>query len=283
MYFFLKFSEFILKKIPRKAGYFIFEFFSVILFYFSNKKRQTLKKNLSVISDVADVNKSAFCVYKNYSRYYFDLFTKKEKLLKNIVSCDEFENRISKVKETAKQHPLIIFSMHLGNWDLGGCYLSYLIPDKINVVVEKLSSDLYKWFKETRAQWQMKIIEAGNVKSMIKVLKNNECLVILSDRDLKKNGYQIEFFGRKAYIPSGPAKLALLTHSYLILGAMLRDKNNPEKFIPFIDDEFLNMEDLPKTEENCINLTREMLKRMEKLVAQYPEQWCMLQQIFVDQ
>jgi KDO2-lipid IV(A) lauroyltransferase len=128
----------------------------------------------------------------------------------------------------------------------------------------------------------MKIIEAGDVKSMITVLKNNECLVILADRDLKKTGYQIEFFGKKAHIPSGPAKLALLTHSYLILGAMLRDKNNKEKFIPFIDDEFLNTENLPKTEENCINLTKKMLKRMEKLVAQYPEQWCMLQQFFVE-
>lgn len=282
MYFFFKFSNLILKNIPRKVGYFIFEIFSSVLFFLSNKRKNTLKKNLSSISKDINVNKTALNVYKNYSRYYFDLFTKKEKLLDNIIITDEFKNNIAKVKNTVSKHPLIIFSMHLGNWDFGGCYLSYLMPNKINVVVERLSSDLYKWFTETRTQWQMKVIEASDIKSMIKTLKKKECLVILADRDLNKKGYELEFLGKKAYIPAGPANLALMTGSYLVLGAMLRDKNNPEKFVPFMDNEFLNTENLPKTESNCINLSKKIIKKMEWLVSQYPEQWCMLQQIFIE-
>ncbi len=283
MYFFLKLTEFILKNIPRKAGYFIFEFFSVILFLFSDKRKKNLKKNLSAISQNININKSAVSVYKNYGRYYFDLFTKKEKFLKNINTNESFEKNLSGIINIIGKNPLIIFSMHIGSWDLGGCYISHRIPGKINVVVEKLSPSLYKWFTETRQQWQMKVIEAGDIKSMIKVLKNNECLVILSDRDLNKKGYQLDFFGKKAYIPSGPANLALMTGSYLVLGAMLRNKKDPEKFMPFIDNEFLNTEKLQRTEENCINITKKIVGKMEWLVSQYPEQWCMLQQIFIEQ
>jgi len=282
MYFFLKLLELILKNIPLKAGYFIFTFFSFLAYFLSGKRKQTLKKNLSAVSNNIDINKTALSVYKNYSRYYFDLFTKKEKLMKNVTETDEFKKNIAKVIEIIGKHPLIIFSMHIGNWDFGGCYLSNLKPDKINVVVEKLSPPFYKWFTERRSKWQMKVIEAGDIKSMIKVLKNNECLVILSDRDLNKNGYQLEFLGKKAYIPAGPANLALMTGSYMILGAMLRDKNNYEKFVPFMDNDFLNTENLPRTEENCIDLSKKMVKKMEWLVTQYPEQWCMLQQIFVE-
>ncbi|MCX7698568.1 MAG: lysophospholipid acyltransferase family protein [Candidatus Goldbacteria bacterium] len=282
MYFFLKFVEFILKNIPRKLGYYIFEFFSIVLFLFSKTRKKILKKNLSVITQNININKSALDVYKNYSRYYFDLFTKKEKLLKNICSDDKFENNMAKVINIIGKHPLIIFSMHIGNWDFGGCYLSHRIPGKINVVVEKLSYGLYKWFRETREQWQMKVIDADDIKSMIKVLRNNECLVLLADRDLNKKGFVLEFFGKKAYIPAGPANLALMTGSYLIMGAMLRDNKNPEKFIPFMDNEFLNTEKLEKTEQNTINLTKKMINKMEWLVSQYYQQWCMLQQFFVD-
>jgi len=221
-------------------------------------------------------------VYKNYSYYYFDLFVKKEILLKNVFETEEFKKNIEKIKETVGKHPLIICSMHIGNWDFGGCYISHLIPDKINVVVEKLSSDLYKWFTEARNKWKMKVIEANDIKSMLKVLKNKECLILLSDRDLNKNGYKIDFGGKKAYIPSGPVNLALMTNSYITFGAMLRDKKNKERYIPFIDNEFLNIENLQRTEENCINLTKKMVKKMEYLVNQYTEQWCMLQQFFVE-
>lgn len=282
MYFFLKLTEFILKNIPRKVGYFIFEFFSVILFLFSKKRKQTLKKNLSVILNNMNVNLYALNVYKNYGRYYFDLFTKKEILLKNLYITDEFKKNISRVINTVGKHPLIIVSMHIGNWDFGGCYLSSLIPGKVYVVVEKLSPGLYRWFKEARQQWQMKTIDATDVRTMIKVLKNNECLVILSDRDLYKNGYQLEFFGKKAYIPAGPANLALISGAYVVLGAMLRNKDNPYKFFPFLDNEFLNTEKNERTEENCINLTKKIITKMEQLVAQYPQQWCMLQQFFVE-
>lgn len=252
------------------------------MFILSGKRKQNLKKTLSVISQNIDINRTALCVYKNYSKYYFELFLKKEKLSENIIINNEFKNNIIKIKQIIDNQPLIIFSMHIGNWDLGGSYLSNTIPGKVNVVVEKLSSGLYKWFTETRKRWQMNVIEAGDIKSMIKVLKKKECLVLLADRDLNRNGYQLEFFGKKAYIPAGPANLALMTGAYMLLGAMLRDKNSPEKFIPFLDNEFLNTEKASRTDKNCIELTKKMIKKMEWLVSQYPEQWCMLQQIFIE-
>ncbi len=282
MYFFLKFLEFIFKNIPQNVGYFIFTLFSYVAYFLSGKRKQTLKKNLSVIPGNIDINKTSLSVYKNYGHYYFDLFSRKEKLMKCVIETEEFKKNIARVIEIIGKHPLIIFSMHIGNWDFGGCYLSNLKPDKINVVVEKLSPPFYRWFTERRHRWQMKVIEAGDIKSMIKVLKNKECLVLLSDRDLNKNGYQLDFLGKKAYIPSGPANLALMTGAHMILGAMLRDKNNPKKFVPFMDIDLLNTENLTRTEENCINLTKKMVKKMEWFVSQYPEQWCMLQQFFVE-
>ncbi len=283
MYFIFKISEFILKNIPRKAGYFIFEKIALILFFFSKIKKHTLKKNICFVLNATDVpDKILAEIYKNYGRYYFDLFCKKEILLNAISDQNIFKatfNFISGLLENG--HGLIGISTHIGNWDLGGSFLASLFPGRTNVVVEKLSSGAFRWFKETRERFGMKVIESNDIKSMLNALKHNEILVLLSDRDLDKNGLILDFFGNKAYIPSGPAKLALAHKSPIIFGGMLRQEN-PFYFIPAINTKkILNLEMLEKSQENVEKLSKEIIIEMEKIINQYPEQWCMLQKVWI--
>jgi KDO2-lipid IV(A) lauroyltransferase len=181
-----------------------------------------------------------------------------------------------------KYNGLIIVSMHIGNWDFAGSFVSSMYPGRTKIVVEKLSPAAYKWFSETRTNWGMEIINASDIKSMMRALKNGGVLVLAADRDLEKTGYQIEFFGKKAYFPSGPAKLALAYNVPLMVGVMPRDRKDPMRFIPVFDPVALNLEKLEKTEENAEKLTRDLIKHMEDLLREYPEQWCMLQQVWTE-
>jgi KDO2-lipid IV(A) lauroyltransferase len=283
MYYLLKFIGFFLKLIPRKFGYLLFEFFSIFFFVFTPKKRHNLKKNLSAVLNTGKISlKQLFAVYKNYARYYFDLFYPRNSFIKHI---DEklFENEKNKILSyLEKYNGCIVASLHLGNWDLGGAYLSYLFPGKINVVVERLSPAIFKWFKETREKFGMKVIESTDIKTMLKALKNKEVLVLLCDRDLEKTGFKIDFFGKKAYIPSGPAKLALTAKVPILFAALLRNKKNTLKFIPYSLPPDLNLDTLERNEQNVIYITRQLLNKMEKTIKENPEQWCMLQNIWCE-
>jgi len=275
--------EFIFKNIPRRAGYFIFEKIALILFYFSKTKTHTLKKNICFVLNTDNIpDKILKTIYKNYGRYYYDLFCKKEILLKAISDQKIFNSTFNFITGLLENgHGLIGISTHIGNWDLGGSFLASLFPGRTNVVVEKLSAGAFRWFKETRERFGMKVIESDDIKSMLTALKHNEILILLADRDLDKNGLVLDFFANKAYIPSGPAKLALTHKSPIIFGATLREKN-PLYFMPVINNEkILNLEMNEKSHENIEKLSKEIIMEMEKIISRNPEQWCMLQKVWL--
>jgi KDO2-lipid IV(A) lauroyltransferase len=284
MYYLLKFLQIILRTIPRKAGYFIFEFLFVCNLLLPSKRKNTLKINLAHLLGREAPGSMVRDVYRCYARYYFDLYQDKEKIFPAVVVSPQFQASYDLSKELLKKNNgLIILSLHMGSWDFAGSYLSKMYPGRASVVVERLSPAVFKWFTETRQHFGMKVIDTYDIKAMIRALKNNEVLVMISDRDLDKKGYQLDLFGKKAYIPRGPAKLALTCGSPIMLGAMTRDKNDPLKFVPFFDPEVLNSEKLESTEENALKLTLEVMKLMEKYLREYPEQWCMLQEVWVEE
>lgn len=282
MYILLKFLNIILSFIPRKIGYFIFETIGLLLFYLNKKKRENLKKNLSYALNSEIKNDLLKKVFKNYARYYFDLFQEREKLIP-FTDEKKFEEGAIVVKNFLEKYGgCILASLHIGNWDYGGAYLSCLFPGKVNVVVERLSKDVFKWFKETREKWGMKVIDSSDIKSMLRVLKNKEILVLLIDRDLDKTGFKLELFGKKAYIPSGPAKLALTAKVPVMFAGMLRNQNNPLYFYPFYSQTYLNLDLLERNDENILKITENLIKLMENRIKENPEQWCMLQDIWCE-
>ena len=285
MYLLLKLAELVIKNIPRKAGYFIFTLFGLFSFYTDKKRRDTLKYNLSTAVGREKATDALLKrVFINYSKYYCDLFMDVNKVLGYIPpKCDEeFRKNTVPIVEhyLGSGRGCIIISMHYGNWDVAGSYGASVFKGKMNVVVERLSEGLFRWFSEKRTRLGMKVIEATDIKSMIRVLKAGEVLVLLGDRDLDRLGYRMEYFGKKAYIPSGPAKLSLMTKAPILVGVARRDEN--DNFWPMTNVIGINEEGMERNDGNAEKITRQIVSAMEKFVKDDPSQWCMLQQVFVD-
>jgi lauroyl/myristoyl acyltransferase len=284
MYYILKLMQFVLKNIPRKAGYFIFDILFLCNLLLPSKRKNTLKINLANVLGRKAPDSMVREVYKCYARYYFDLYQDKDKIFPYVTITPRFQSSYDNSKELLKKNKgLIVLSLHMGSWDFAASYFAKMYPGRANVVVERLSPAVFKWFTETRQNCGIKIIAADDIKSMLRALKDSEVLLMVADRDLDKKGYQLDFFGKKAYIPSGPARLALTCGTPMMFGTMTRDKADPLKFIPFYDPEVLNGEALERTEENSLKLTRQIIVLMEKYVAEYPGQWCMLQDVWVEE
>jgi lauroyl/myristoyl acyltransferase len=282
MYHLLKTLVFIIKNIPRKAGYFFFRGFGLIMYLSGGKRKKDLTTNLTNVLGSRPPESILKTIYKNYAMYYFDLFCGNEKLLRDVDPASDVPLHDALQGAIDKYGGIIVVSMHYGNWDLAAAYLTSVMPGHVTVVVEELSPAMYRWFTETRKSWGTNIVSASDLKGMIRALKNGNVLVLAADRDLNYSGYRMEFFGKKAHIPSGPAKLSLLCNVPILFGVMERDRLNPLKYsVPF-DTNIINTEKLPRTDENAELITREVIKRFEKKLAQDPSQWCMLQKVWVD-
>jgi len=282
MYYFLKILEIILRNIPLRAGYFVFETVFSVALMFPSERKDALRRNLSNVLGRPATNKELKQNYKNYARYYYELCVDKEKLMPNVTITEDYKRGRARARELQEKYGgFILISMHMGNWDFAGCYLSEIFPKISNVVVERLSPVFFKWFTETRRKFGMKIVTADNGREIMRVLRDHEVLVLMADRDLDKTGHQIYFCGKKAYIPSGPAKLSLTFKVPLMIACMTRDKDNPYKFIPDFNYDALNLEKLERTPENELKLTQDMVAIMEKYVRNYSDQWCMLQDVWV--
>jgi KDO2-lipid IV(A) lauroyltransferase len=88
----------------------------------------------------------------------------------------------------------------------------------------------------------------------------------------------IDFFGKKTLIPKGPATLSLLTGAPIILGFVIRQK----------DDHFNLVFEKPivpvstgDKEKDIYNLTRKYLDVIERYIRQYPNHWLMFRKFWL--
>ncbi len=279
---FLNFLEILLKNIPRKAGYFFFRLAGRILSHIPSKRQRNVNATLFAVTGIKNYSSIRAKIYETYASYYYELFLDNKELLKK-VDYSAYENSAKTIKRLLEKYGgCIMVSLHYGNWDLAGSFLASLFPGQVTVVVEELSPKVFKWFTKTRSSWGMKVLKSTDLKGMLKSLKDKNILVLLGDRDLEKNGYKIEMFGRKAHLPSGPAKLALMAKVPVVFSVFERINENGFEFRPS-GAIILNDPPLERTEENALLITKKLVLEFENKIKSKPEMWCMLQNIWAEE
>ncbi len=94
-------------------------------------------------------------------------------------------------------------------------------------------------------------------------------LALLIDQDIKAEGAFVDFFGRKAFTPTGAAILARKTGAVLAAAAVQR-LSPGHHMIRVKEIEFTSADD-----ENhvIIEATQRVTSQLEQWIRQYPEQW----------
>jgi KDO2-lipid IV(A) lauroyltransferase len=115
--------------------------------------------------------------------------------------------------------------------------------------------------------------EAG--PAVLKALRNNEVLCLLSDRDITGGGVDVEFFGERTTLPAGPATLALRTGAALLpTAAYFTDRGVGHHGVIGAP---MNCDRQGKLREDVQRITQNLAYELEKLIQRAPEQWHLLQ------
>jgi lauroyl/myristoyl acyltransferase len=110
---------------------------------------------------------------------------------------------------------------HSGNWDVAGIWLVSR-HGPFATVAERLKPDsLFDRFVAYRESLGFEILPlTGGQRSPADVLaerlRQNRVVCLLADRDLSRNGMQVQFFGEPTRMPPGPALLAATTGASLL-------------------------------------------------------------------
>ncbi len=271
----------LIRVLPEKFAYRIFERLANRSSRKKGKSYRRLRGNLQRVKpDITDMelDQLATAGMRSYLRYWCDAFrlpSWNHNRLTTSVSVDGEEMFRSFV---AQRKGVVVSLPHSGNWDHAGAYFSATgIP--IVSVAEQLKPDrVFKAFLKYRERIGMKIYSAAEnvIPSLHKHLANGDVVALVADRDLSRSGIEVKFFGGVAKMPSGPALLATRNNSYLIVAHVTYTENGIH--IKFSEPLTSNA---PTEQGKIEDLIQQTAHFFEAGISQHPEDWHMLQKIWV--
>jgi len=209
--------------------------------------------------------------YQNFAKMIFEYMRfpvmKKEEIL-NMCQMDNPEH-FDWILENGKGG--ILIGGHFGNWELMGAHIaqsgypvSFLVGKQRNKRIDNVMN-------ENRSLMGIKIIRMGMaVRGVLKTLRNNEIIALLSDQDAHKEGVFVDFMGRKASTPQGPAVFALKTGAPILFTSAVRLPKGKHRTASTIL-RFDHLKDL--TPENIQEVTQAYTSVLEEMVRKYPDHW----------
>lgn len=270
------------KILPLRTGYAIAEIIARAYFIFAKKDREALKENLRVIlgeeASEMVLDEHVMEVFRNFAKYLVDFFRFPKFTEKYISRNIDIEGREHLDGCLSEGKGMIALSLHLGNWELGGAVVAGLEYPISAIVLEHKSKKIDDFFVRQRAINGMRSIPIGmQIKECFRALGRNEVIAIAGDKDYTSNGILVDFFGKKAVMPKGPAVIALRTGAPIVFCALIRKKNDTFKLCI---EPPIKYEALGDPEKDLRTLMGKYLDIFEKHIRENPDQWYAFRKIW---
>lgn len=240
------------------------------------KDREMVHRNLSrILENPSDVGKIARRTFVHYAKYLVD-YTRMDLLREDnfgrMVHGFQGKEHIDRALFQGKG--AMILTAHLGNWEMGGVFLS-LLGYSLNVITAPdVAARLHDYRVHLRQGQKIKVITLNDTLSsslaVLKALKANELVALLGDRELLGKGIPVKFFGQNVYFPIGPALLAHFSEAVLIPTFVLMGEDS--KYLCLAEPPLPLQRTGNRDEDLAVNAQR-IADVMEKFIRSYPDQW----------
>ena len=220
---------------------------------------------------------------RSYARYWMETFRLPRMDLADVAArtganTEGYEN----IDEALARGKGVILALpHQGNWDVAGVWLvSHSGP--FVTVAERLKPDsLFDRFVEYRESLGFEVIAlSGGQRSPISVLSErlneNKVACLLADRDLSRNGIEVQLFGEAARMPGGPAMLAATTGAALLpVSLWFTEDGWAQRINPPVPVPDGRLRDQVRA------VTQAVADTFARGIAEHPADWHMLQRLWL--
>lgn len=239
---------------------------------------EQLRKNLARVLGVpaAEVPDSLIrASLASYARYWREAFRlpsmNMTKLNARIEHCLRGFEHID--AGLAQGRGVILALPHSGNWDMAGVWVTQHYG-RFTTVAERLKPEsLYRRFTDYRETLGFEMLpltggERPPSEVLAERLRANRIICLMADRDLTRNGVQVDLFGEATRLPAGAAKLAIETGAALVT---VHCWNEPDDWV------FDLGAPIDTSSGDVQAITQVLADRFAEGIAAHPADWHMLQ------
>ncbi len=233
------------------------------------KYMKAIRENLSVIlgspADSEPVRRAADEMVRGHASAWLDFLHFAARPPEEAALLVESVIGFSRLVEgRLKGKGVVLLTAHLGNWEVGGLMLAE-VKQPIHVV---LVPDLFAGVERVRRRMHAR---AGVTEiPVLRALDRNGIVAMQGDRDFDNTGIAAPFFGREAYFPRGPFRVAMATGAVVLPAFIV---SVPGGRYRAIIEEPIPIEDAGDRDAALRRNVARYIAVLERYVGKYPEQW----------
>ncbi len=235
-----------------------------------------VERNLTRVRGAAWSEREVAEAFRSYGWYWAESFRLPSMGVAELDGRFSFEGYHHIVAARAAGHGPLMVIPHLGGWEWAAFWLTRIEGVGVTAVVEPLDPpELFEWFASFRRSLGMHVVPLGPdaAAEVVAGVRRLDVVCLLADRDIVGNGAEVEFFGERTTLPSGPALLALRTGAPLLPCAVYFEGTGLKTVVrpPVV------VERQGSLRQDVARITQSVANELEALVAHAPEQWHLME------
>jgi KDO2-lipid IV(A) lauroyltransferase len=219
---------------------------------------------------------------RSYARYWFEVFRLPVIPIERIMAGMHInaEGRDELLGNLKAGRGVVIALPHMGNFEQAGAWVVNVGAGQFTTVAERLKPEsVYESFLRFRETLGFEVLPltggASPFGTLVQRLRAGKLVCLVSDRDLKESGVEVEMFGEKARI-AATAALALHTGAALMpVAAWFEGEDWGAHIYPEIA-----VPDEGTRADKVAAMSQQLARAFEAGIAEHPEDWHMLQRVF---
>jgi len=249
----------------------------------ANLRRVLIYRDRDPVVDGKELRVLSRAALRSYARYWLEVFRLPVIPVERIVSGMHFRGPNEEVlfAHLNSGRGAIIALPHMGNFEQAGVWIIARGAGTFTTVAERLKPEsVYQSFVKFRQTLGFEVLPltggAGPFVTLAARLRAGHLVCLVSDRDLKETGIEVELLGEKARI-APTAALAVHTGAALMPTATWYEEDG---WGACIYDE-IPVPASGTRAEKVAAMSQQLANVFSEAIAEHPQDWHMLQRVFL--
>jgi KDO2-lipid IV(A) lauroyltransferase len=240
------------------------------------RHRRIIHQNLAFIYPelaLPDRRQLARRIFQHFGIVFFEIFQatflSREKLI------DRVDVQGLEILQEAMQHPrgCLVYSAHIGNWELCFLALSARLDDSITTVAKPIKwQTAHRWLTALRSRFGNRVaFKEGAMPFMMKALHEGRTVAMLIDQGVRRTeAVEVMFFGKRTMATPAAALMALRRRMPVVPIFCLR---RPDGRYQIKIEPPVAWERTASLRDDIKAYTQILMQVLENPIHQNPEQW----------
>ncbi|MFH1287641.1 MAG: lysophospholipid acyltransferase family protein [bacterium] len=207
-------------------------------------------------------------LFRNFGKYLIDL------VCMDALPREEIDKLFLEIQgreylDAVKNRGAIIVTLHMGNWELGGAFLTRGGYDFTAIYERHADKKVSEFFNNIRLKHKFGIIDRRDLKGLIQAVKEKRNIAILGDISYDSQTVLVDFLGIRYGLPAGAVVLALKFGIPIIPAVCVKSGSGYKILV----SPLMEMEKVGHLQDNIRINAQRLAKVLEGFILEFPEQW----------